>query len=219
MTKTQRLGSICRGVLLAGLAITPALAVDVTYNTTGCFGVACTGVPTSAIVVGGVTITYNGVTGASVSPPYPTSAQFGTFSTTAGASGTTNTDFNLTVSQIIPVGAGAETLSDTFKGTISTSSSSVKLTFTGGAGSGGTPVSSVDPEDGAAAYQFSLGGVVYYVDQVTPVHPSTTGGGISSINGAIDASAVPEPAFYGLTGAGFAGLLLMALRRRQQLTS
>jgi hypothetical protein len=61
--------------------------------------------------------------------------------------------------------------------------------------------------------------VIYYVDVETPIHPSTTGGGLSTINGAIDASAVPEPTFYSLTGIGFVGLVLMAVRRRSQLVS
>jgi hypothetical protein len=76
-----------------------------------------------------------------------------------------------------------------------------------------------DPITGANAYAFAFGGVTYYVDQVTPINPSSTGGGVSTINGAIDASAVPEPDFYAVTGAGFAALLATVMRRRRQIVA
>jgi hypothetical protein len=204
------------------MAISPALAVDVTYGTTGSFnggGNVYTG-------ANGLTITYGNTVGNSVSDPYPTNASFGTFTVadpTPGNSDVVNTNFSLTITQTLPL-SGTETVTDTFAGTISATlvggqprgNSNVVLTFTSGSGDGGLPVLTNDPIDGASAYSFSLGGVIYYIDKVTPIEPQTTNGGVSTINGAIDASAVPEPTFYGLTGMGFAGLLAMAIRRRRQ---
>jgi hypothetical protein len=108
------------------------------------------------------------------------------------------------------------TLTDIFAGTVFINSSTVVLNFTGGNGTNPPPVLTTDPLSFAPAYTFELGSVTYWVDQNTPINPSTTGGGVSTINGAIEASAVPEPAFYGLTGAGFAALMAMAMRRRRQ---
>lgn len=201
------------------MAITPALAVEVTYNTTGNFG-GGSNVYTGA---DGLTITYGNTVGNSVFNPFPTNASFGTFTVIDPAPGSTdivNTHFSLTIAQTAPSG-GTETLTDTFSGTISVDpndkgNSNVLLSFTGGSGTGGVPVLTFDPLDGASAYSFSLGGVAYFVDKVTPIEPQTTNGGVSTINGAIDASTVPEPTFYGLTGIGFAGLLAMAVRRKRQ---
>jgi hypothetical protein len=218
----QSLAKLCRIAVLSAMAITPALAVDVTYNTTGSFG-GGSNVSTGA---NGLTITYGNTVGDSVSGPYPTNASFGTFTVidpTAGSTDVVNTNFSLTITQTGPT-AGAETLVDTFSGTIRSvfvngtlrGNSNVVLKFTGGSGTGGAPILASDPIDGATAYSFSLGGVIYYIDRVTPIEPQTTNGGVSTINGAIDASAVPEPSFYALTGIGFFGLMLMAVSRRRQ---
>lgn len=214
MTKFEallRLAAVC------AIAAMPSFAVEVTYNTTGAFG-GGGNVYTGA---NGLTITYGNTVGNTVFNPFPTNASFGTFTTvdpSPGSSDPVSTTFSLTITQTAP-SSGTETLTDTFAGVISTpgvgmGNSTVVLTFTGGSGDSGAPVLTTDPIDGARAYSFSLGGIVYYVDRVTPVEPQTTNGGVSTINGAIDA--VPEPAFYTLTGAGFAGLLLMAVRRRRQ---
>lgn len=211
---------------MAALAITPALAVDVTYNTTGTFSSTGTNVYSGA---DGLTITYGNTVGDQVSASGATNASFGTFTVVGptcpnvtcnpGVTDPVSTNFALTVSQTVP-SVGNETLSDTFAGTISANavgdSSTVLLTFTGGSGTGGVPVLTTDPIDGHSAYSFNLGGVVYYIDRVTPIEPQTTNHGMSTINGAIDASAVPEPTFYGLTGTGFAGLLALAVWRRRQ---
>lgn len=223
MIRSQQLiPNLCRIAAVAALAISPALAVEVTYNTTGSFG-GGSNVYTGA---NGLTITYGNTVGNSVNDPYPTNASFGTFTVvdpTPGNSDVVNTHFSLTLTQTSPL-SGTETITDTFAGTISATfvggeprgNSNLLLTFSGGSGDGGSPVLTTDPLDGARAYSFSLGSVIYYIDAVTPIEPQTTNGGLSTINGAIDASAVPEPTFYGLTGTGFAGLLSMAIRRRRQ---
>lgn len=203
---------IVRLASVAALAvgISPAFA-DVVYSTTGTF----TGGSNVYTGASGLTITYNDLTDATVTPPYPTNAQFGSFQVSGPTTGSdvVSTDFTLVLSQIVPSGA-TETLTDTFHGTISLSSSNIKLTFTGGSGDGGVPtlVAGGDPITGANAYTFSLGGVQYWVDSVTPINPSTTGGGFSTINGAI--TGTPEPSLLGLTGIGLAGLF--ALRRKRQ---
>jgi len=216
MTNNRKFLSLSRAVVVAALAITPALAVNVTYNTTGTF-VGGGGSGNVLTGPGGLIITYTPVTGGLVTPPYPSNAQFGLFTVVGPLTGQdlVSSDFTLRVTETGP-GSGTEELDDTYAGTIQLSSSQVKLTFTGGSGAGGVPVLSSDPITGAPAYTFTIGDVVYWVDKVTPINPSTTGGGVSSINGAISASAVPEPTFYGLTGLGFTGLLAMAIRRRLQ---
>jgi len=228
MTNIQRLRAIGRVAIMAVVAITPALAVTVTYNTVGTFD--CSGLGSgcttsnggSTLNAGnGLSIAYGDLTGATVNTPggSPTTAQFGKFTAAGGSptSGDTlSAGFNLSVTQTVPTPTGTALLTDQFAGTIFSNSSTIVLTFTGGSGSTPPPSLTSDPLTFAPAYTFSFGGVTYWVDQHTPINPSTTGNGISTINGAIEASAVPEPAFYGLTGTGFAGLLAMALRRRRQ---
>jgi hypothetical protein len=220
--------------VFAGLSLTPAFAVDITYNTTGTFsncgvGFVCAG--NTLTGPNGLSIVYTGetagVTG-EVSAPPVTYGEFGTFKVTGPTAGKTDTvsaNFTLTVTQVTPAPGGTETLVTTgggkFGGNIQRSSSQVTLTFASGSGDGGVATMSTDPLNGAAALQFTFtqpghtNDVTYYVDKITPLRPQTSGMGISSINGAID-STVPEPTFYALTGAGFLGLLMMAIRRRQQ---
>jgi hypothetical protein len=215
MTKRYHLRSAGLLLILGALAIAPSFATTVTYSTTGAFSGG------SNVFTGadGLTITYNDLTDASVTEPFPTNAQFGSFDVTGPASTTqtVSTHFSLTIAQSSPT-PGTETLTDTFSGTIKKTSSSIVLNFTGGSGDGGAPVLVVggDPVDGATAYMFDLGGVTYWVDRRTPINPSTTGGGVSTINGAISAPGVPEPSLLGLSSLGFLGLVGMAIRRRKQ---
>lgn len=212
-----------RVAVLAGLAIIPAFAVDVTYTTTGTFASSATNVFTST---NGLTITYSEPP-AIVMPSYPSNASFGTFTATGGGPTGVNspvdTTFTLAITQTSPAGPLTETLSDTFGGAgkfMCASCSHVFYNITGGSGAGGAPVleaaNNAGNPTGQNAYTFTLGGVVYWVDQTLAIVPSTTNGGVSTIQGAIDASALPEPTFYGLTGIGLAGLFAMAIRRRRQ---
>jgi len=219
MTSIPRLQSTVRLGALAALAIAPAFAVDVIYSTTGTFNSTspCTG-GTSLTGCGGpgsLSITYNSLTDALVSTGSGTTsnASFGSFTSTAGNGFTlpAGESFTLTIAQSAP-SAGATSIFDTFQGTISTNASNVMLQFTGGPA--GVTLTTYQ---GQSVFRFDLGGVVYYVDQNTSIVPSTSNGGIVTIQGAIDTSAVPEPAFYGLTGIGFAGLVAMAVRRRRQI--
>lgn len=162
----------------------------------------------------GVVISYGALTNNSVSATPTTNASFGSFTASTGNGYTipTGETFTLMVSQTIPSVAGPETLTDLFTGTITGTSSSVELQFTGG-----SPAATLTTYQGAAVYQFSLAGVVYYVDQYTSIVPNSSNSGVVTIQGAINASAVPEPAFYSLIGIGFASLLAMAFRRRRQI--
>jgi hypothetical protein len=226
MLSVQRLRSIGRVALTVAVAITPALAMEVTYNTTGTFncsgaGSGCTAAGSVLSAPNGLTITYSGLFGATVAPPYPTNAQFGSF--TAGAeSGPVDPifgAFTLLIAQTVPSPVGTATLAGQFAGTISTNSSNILLKFTNGSGTTPPPSLSSDPISGAAAYSFTIGDVTYWIDQRTPINPSSTGGGVSTINGAIEETISPEPSFLALTGAGFAGLLALALRRRSRIQS
>jgi hypothetical protein len=219
-------------VLLGAVACTSAFAVEVVYTTTGTFSNCGAGYTCAGSTLSGpnaLTISFAGETPGSVSgsgpADFPANAFFGQF-TASGTAGnvkdTVNAEFSLSITQSVPTPVGTETLVDTFAGKISTNSSQVRLTFSGGSGAGGTPVleadSNPDNPTGVAAYKFQIDGISYWVDQVTNI-PSQSAGGIVTIEGDIDASALPEPTFYGLTGVGFAGLLFMAIRRKSQTAS
>jgi len=221
MTTIPRLQSISRLAVMAALAIAPAFAVNVTYSTTGSFNstAPCTG-GTSLTGCGGagsVSITYGALTNNTVSTLGGiTNASFGSFTASTGTGYTipTGESFTLSISQSVPTVAGPQTLSDVFQGQITGNSSNVELQFTGG-----NPAVTLTTFQGAAVYQFNLAGVLYDVDEFTSIVPNSTNQGVVTIQGAINASAVPEPAFYGLTGVGFAGLLAMAIRRRRQIAA
>jgi hypothetical protein len=213
--------------VLAGVTLTPAFAVDVIYSTTGqftsCIGAVANGCDTTAVVYpNNLTITFTGTAAsppANVEVPDVSYAPFGTFTVTGPTAGHTDAvlaDFNLTVMQTAP-SSGTELVVDTVRGNIRIANSQVTVTFNSGSGDGGTAATTIDPISGASALSFNFGGTTYWVDTVTPIHPQTAGGtpGTSIINGAID-STVPEPAFYALTGMGFASLLGIAIRRRRQ---
>jgi hypothetical protein len=212
---------------VATALLTPAYAVDVSYSTTGTF-TTCTG---SFTCSGGsqltgpnsLTISYTPVTEEfpNITAPPPSSAQFGAFTATGptpGNSDTGSANFTLTVTQELPtLGAGTETFSSTLTGTITKSNAgTLQVNFTGGSGDAVGPTPSIDPLKAGGttpALKFSFGDVTYWVDEQTSIIPQS-GGGVSTITGAIDA--VPEPTFYGLTAMGFAGLLFMAVRRKRQ---
>jgi len=218
--------SISVAAVLALATLTPAFAVDVVYSTTGSFTscaapYTCTGNTLDG--PSGLVVTFTGDTNNLVqvendpSNPGPSNAGFGTFSVVGPTAGSTDnlagTRFSLNIVQTQP-STGNETVIDTLTGKITTSNSKVVVTFQAqGSGTGGTPVATTDPNSGVNAVSFAFGGTTYWVDDVTSINPSTAG--TSTVNGAID-STVPEPAFFTLTGTGFAGLIVMAIRRRRQ---
>jgi hypothetical protein len=226
MTQSHALlAKLCRTAAIAAFAISPALAVDVTYSTTGNFGGANPFTGPQEL-----SITYVGNPGTTVTPPPAVAAQFGVFNAIGPRPGFTepvNTPFTLVITQSAP-SAGSETLTDDIVGNMQVNSSTVTLTFTTGSGGGGTPTLGTDPINGHPALTFSLGGATYWVDQTTLINASVPGGGCTvstfypcaptPIVGAIDSNVVPEPAFYGLIAIGFAGLFGLAIRRRRQQT-
>jgi hypothetical protein len=196
---------------LAGLAIMPAAADVVTYSTTGVFGSSGTNVYSG---LNALTITYGDTAGNVVSPvPPPSDASFGTFTVVgplAGYTDTVSTAFTLTIAQTTPSG-GSETFTDSFKGTVTISSSSILLKFS--SGNPIVPVSSLNPITGAAAWEFNLGDGLYWIDATTPIHPSTTNSGnlgVSSIDGAVSSSNVPDGGMtLMLLGGALVGLATM----------
>ena len=227
MLNIRRFRSIGRVALTVAVAITPALAMDVSYSTTDTFnctgpGSGCTGGTNVLTGPNGLTITYTGITSATVTPPYPTNAQFGSFTagSDSGPGDPISATLTIAIDQTVPSVTTA-TLSGQIAGTISTTSSNILLNFTHGSGTTPPPTLSSDPISGAPAFTFILGGVSYWIDQRTAIDPASTGGGVITINGAIENGAIgnmttPEPSFFALTGAGFAGMLALAIRRRIQ---
>lgn len=214
--------------MLFGVALflTPAYAVDISYSTTGAFtncsaGLTCSG----GHLTGphGLSIIFSGVDADTPNisdVPPPSAAAFGLFSVSGPTTGFTDNvvaKFNLSITQVDPVfGAGTEQFISSLSGTIKKSNSHLQVNFTSGSGAAITSVSTDPLAAGAVpAVMFQLGDVIYWVDEQTTLNPQNTNGGFSSINGAIS-SVLPEPTFYTLTGSGFLGLFLMALRRRRQ---
>jgi hypothetical protein len=214
--RIQKLRLVGRLLIVSALASMCGFAENVTYSSALNFG----GGKSTLLAVNNLTVAYTGVSVETVSPPFPTNAQFGEFAVTGPMTGTDtfNSTFSLTVTQTAP-GPQSETLSDTLTGSISKESSNLELTFTGvGSGGRGPLIPIANPLTGAPSFAFTLANVTYWIDKVTPINPSTTGGGISTIEGAIYAAplATPEPQFLVLTGLGFAALALMAIRRKSR---
>jgi len=188
----------------------PAFAVTIDYTTTGVF--ACTP-PAAGCSASGdsitygtgahtATVTFGGVSGGVTLPdPFGDLASFaevGTVTTTSndGGAKTQSSTFSLTITQSSPV-AGAGTLTGNVTGNISPNGSTGMLTFT--------------------STSLNLGGIVYTVEPASYILAPAGAGGSDQIEMIIDASSyAPEPSFFALTGLGFAGLFLLAYRRRQR---
>jgi len=174
-------------MLLALLAVpTTSYAALITYSTLGRFnGGAFSSSPT--LTVGGGSVTFNGLGSTSVDPG---NLSYGTFDSNAiGAGGTVpaGTTFDLQVIQTTPAG-GTATLGSTLSGVITTTSSTVRLTF--------------------ASTAFSIDGASYTIDQpangIAIVSPASNAG-LTTIQGAVSALAVavPEPSTLLLLSTGF----------------
>jgi hypothetical protein len=181
--------------LLAMAAV--SYGATITYSTLGRFnGGAFSSSPT--LTVGGGSITFNSLGSSSVDPG---NISYGAFDSNAIGSGGTipvGTTFDLQVNQTTP-SVGSAIASATLSGTLTTTSSSVRLLF--------------------ATTAFTIGGVQYVIDQpangIAIVSPASNGGR-TTIQGSVSLiNVVPEPTTYLLLGSGLC-LVTMISRKRSR---
>ena len=180
-------------VAMVALGTSQAKADPVTFSTSGTFTCGgCAGSGTNSVTfLGGMgnalMITFTGLGSTSLNTP--TGSSFGNFQTFVSGNGVINASgtFTLTITQTVPV-AGSDSFAATFSGTFSASNS--------GTGVVNFTVTSV-----------TIGGTTYSITN-NPLNlvPPASNNGITTVQGVITSSEVPEPTSMLLLGTGLLGL-------------